>query len=198
MSELDPTPAAAPPSIPAAPPSIRGQLEYQEGQDTEAQQPSALYPALPVNPPPFTRGGDFVGGSGFGQSSSDTYGGMSGGQMVTGSAMGAGGAQFGESGFVDFGGGSQPEVRDIGGRVFGQPQQFGQPVVPLAGGLSTCACSRVCGCAYLLVWICFTYQTQFYINCRRQIMYQLHINTAWASMLTHADRHHKTRRHTRI
>ena len=142
---LDPTPAAASPSIPAAPPSIRGQLEYQEGQDTEAQQPSALYPALTVNPPPFTRGGDFVGGSGFGQSSSDTYGGMSGEQMVMSSATGPGGAQFGGGGF-----GSQPEVRDIEGRVFGQPQQFGQPVVPPAGGLSTCACSRVCGCAYLM------------------------------------------------
>ena len=52
------TPAADPPSE-----SIRGQLAFQEGQDTEAPR-------------------DFVGGSGFGQSSSDTYGGMSGGQMV--------------------------------------------------------------------------------------------------------------------
>ena len=94
------TPAADPPSE-----SIRGSsssrpgsislllLAFQEGQDTEAPR-------------------DFVGGSGFGQSSSDTYGGMSGGQMVMGSAMGAGGAQFDGGGFGYFGGSS-----------FSQPQQ---------------------------------------------------------------------------
>jgi hypothetical protein len=70
---------------------------------------------------------------------------MSGGQMVMGSAMGAGGAQFGGGGFGgDFGGssfgqpqpdfgsqpvgggfGSQPVGGDFGGGGFGQPQQFG-------------------------------------------------------------------------
>jgi hypothetical protein len=84
---------------------------------------------------------------GFGRGSFGTYGGMSGGQMVMGSAMGAGGAQFGRGGFGDFGGssfsqpqqdrlyfgsqpasggfGSQPEGGDYGGGGFSQPQQFG-------------------------------------------------------------------------
>ena len=221
-------------------PAIRSQLEYHVGQDTEAMssgggridgfgsqpaggeidleisQPSAsaLYPdprAFSVNPPPSTLGRDFVGGSGFGQPSSDTYGGMSGGQMVMGSAMGPDGAQFGGGGFGDFVGGGfgqpQPDRPGLGsqpaggGFGSGQPQQFGSqpavcdivvgsqpdavppsppredeavvpvtvpPPLPPAGRLSTCACSRVCRCAYFaqahLVWICFEYQTQFYMN----------------------------------
>jgi len=241
-------------------PAIRSQLVHQEGSQLVHQEGQDSQRA----------GGDFVGGSGFGQTSHGTYGGMSSGQMVMGSAMGAGGAQFGggslggfgdrsisvsiypsihlspsgvssfgqpqpdrldfgshvafpsyldvvEAGGVfgshpagrEFGGGgfgqpsfvSHPADREFGGGVFGQPQQFGsqdfggggfgQPVsvgfgaapptreneaivpppLPPAGGLSTCACSRVCGC-----WICFKYQTQFYLNYRRQIMYQPHIN----------------------
>ncbi len=44
------------------------------------------------------------------------YGGMSDGQMVMGSAMGGGGAQFGGGGFGCFG--------DFGGSSFGQPQPY--------------------------------------------------------------------------
>jgi len=70
-------------------------------------------------------GRDFVGGSRFGQPSSDTYGGMNGGQMVMGSAMGAGGAQFGGGGFggvgdfVGPGGGFQPAGGGFGSQTTG-------------------------------------------------------------------------------
>ena len=68
------------------------------------------------------------GFGGFGRGSSGTYVGMSGGQMVMGSAMGAGGAQFDGGGFGYFGGSS-----------FSQPQQdrlyFGSQ--PAGGGFDS-------------------------------------------------------------
>jgi hypothetical protein len=71
---------------------------------------------------------DAGGFGGFGRGSSGTYVGMSGGQMVMGSAMGPGGAQFDGGGFGYFGGSS-----------FSQPQQdqlyFGSQ--PAGGGFGS-------------------------------------------------------------
>jgi hypothetical protein len=108
--------------------AIRSQLVHQEGQ-VEEDHYNPRYGGAAMSSLSFSgsqpAGRDFVGGSRFGQPSSDTYGGINGGQMVMGSAMGAGGAQFGGGGFggvgdfVGPGGGFQPAGGGFGSQTTG-------------------------------------------------------------------------------
>ena len=161
------------PDLQVAGGAIRNQLVHQEGQVEEDHHNPRYGGAAMSFSGSQPAGRDFVGGSRFGQPSSDTYGGMNGGQMVMGSAMGAGGAQFGGGGFggvgdfVGPGGGFQPAGGGFGSQTTGGgfggggPSPILDPSRPLLSCsaktkllclllcprqvvLSTCACSRVC------------------------------------------------------
>jgi hypothetical protein len=77
------------PDLQVAGGAIRSQLVHQEGQVEEDHHNPRYGGAAMSFSGSQPAGRDFVGGSRFGQPSSDTYGGMNGGQMVMGSAMGA-------------------------------------------------------------------------------------------------------------